>query len=165
MSWFEAFKSAYDNYPSQDNEGYVPERGSFKAGFTSAWHHLERYKTDADRSLNLLTITLETIKFQLAKKEQECERLKRIIAKELTENDEMGSEFVYVNALKERLRAAERLAAALKDIFALMDEGWLGRDTSKDHEPGWAMKQIEPIQRLKKAHDTLAEWEKAGGKG
>jgi hypothetical protein len=27
------FKEAYASVPSQDNEGYVPERGSFKAGF------------------------------------------------------------------------------------------------------------------------------------
>lgn len=33
----------------------------------------------------------------------EIHRLRRIIAKELTENDELGSEFVYVNALKEEI--------------------------------------------------------------
>lgn len=31
-------------------------------------------------------------------------RLLRIIARELTENDELGSEFVYVNALREELK-------------------------------------------------------------
>ena len=30
---FEAFKKAYADVPSQDNEGWVPERGSYKAGF------------------------------------------------------------------------------------------------------------------------------------
>lgn len=30
---FEAFQSAWEDYPSQDNEGFVPDRGSFKAGF------------------------------------------------------------------------------------------------------------------------------------
>jgi hypothetical protein len=33
--------------------------------------------------------------------------LERIIAKELTENDELGSEFVYVMVLKERVRELE----------------------------------------------------------
>lgn len=39
----------------------------------------------------------------------ECDRLRRVIAKELTENDELGSEFTYVNSLREenkRLREA-----------------------------------------------------------
>lgn len=35
------FKRAYDDYPSQDNEGYVPDRGGFKAGFFAAWNLLE----------------------------------------------------------------------------------------------------------------------------
>jgi hypothetical protein len=30
---FEAFKKAWEDYPSQDNEGFTPDRGSFKAGF------------------------------------------------------------------------------------------------------------------------------------
>lgn len=29
----DAFKQAYADVPSQDNEGYVPDRGSFKCGF------------------------------------------------------------------------------------------------------------------------------------
>jgi len=37
MSWFEAFKKAYDEVPSQDNEGYVPDRAGFKCGFSRAW--------------------------------------------------------------------------------------------------------------------------------
>lgn len=38
MEWFESFKRAYDNYPSQDNEGFIPERGAFKLGFHDAWN-------------------------------------------------------------------------------------------------------------------------------
>lgn len=30
---YKAFLSAWENYPSQDNEGYRPDRGSFKSGF------------------------------------------------------------------------------------------------------------------------------------
>lgn len=35
----EAFKAAYASYPSQDNEGYQPDRAGFKAGFSAgaAW--------------------------------------------------------------------------------------------------------------------------------
>ncbi len=36
-SKLEAMKRAYSDYPSQDNEGWVPDRGSFKAGFCVAW--------------------------------------------------------------------------------------------------------------------------------
>ena len=41
------------------------------------------------------------------------EKLKSIIAKELSENDEFGAEFVLVNILKEKLRIA---VDALKEI-------------------------------------------------
>lgn len=30
------FRKAYDDVPSQDNEGYTPDRGGFKCGFYSA---------------------------------------------------------------------------------------------------------------------------------
>lgn len=29
---FKAFEEAWRSFPSQDNEGYVPDRGGFKAG-------------------------------------------------------------------------------------------------------------------------------------
>lgn len=70
---FEAFKQAWLDYPSQDNEGYVPERGSFKCGWFAgaAWQaerdkaELERYKNDADRSLQLMALTMESQSAQL----------------------------------------------------------------------------------------------------
>ena len=37
----EEFQKAFNDYPSQDNEGHVPDRGGFKAGFFAAWHLLE----------------------------------------------------------------------------------------------------------------------------
>lgn len=40
MDKHEEFKRAYADYPSQDNEGYVPDRGGFKAGFGAAWNLL-----------------------------------------------------------------------------------------------------------------------------
>ena len=33
---FAEFRKSYDSYPSQDNEGYSPDRGGFKCGFFSA---------------------------------------------------------------------------------------------------------------------------------
>jgi hypothetical protein len=35
---FDAFKQAWLDYPSQDNEGYVPDRGGFKSGWLSCYH-------------------------------------------------------------------------------------------------------------------------------
>lgn len=39
---FEAFKRAWKDYPSQDNEGYRPDRGSFKCGFSAGLEHREQ---------------------------------------------------------------------------------------------------------------------------
>lgn len=33
---FEAFKKAWEEYPSQDNEGFSPDRGGFKCGWFAA---------------------------------------------------------------------------------------------------------------------------------
>lgn len=52
MDKFEEFKRAYAAYPSQDTEGYVPERGSFKAGFMSAWRILEAQLSGNSGQLN-----------------------------------------------------------------------------------------------------------------
>jgi hypothetical protein len=41
MDKFDAFRSAYADYPYQDSEGWVPDRGSFKAGFMAAWSVFE----------------------------------------------------------------------------------------------------------------------------
>jgi hypothetical protein len=41
---------------------------------------------------------------------EEIKRLQRIISKELTENDDLGAEFTYVQVLKERNEKLERVA-------------------------------------------------------
>jgi hypothetical protein len=38
MNWIEAFQKAYNDMSSQDNEGWVADRSSLKAGFCAAWH-------------------------------------------------------------------------------------------------------------------------------
>lgn len=42
---FEAFKKAWLDYPSQDNEGYQPDRGGFKCGWFAALEH-ERKRSE-----------------------------------------------------------------------------------------------------------------------
>jgi hypothetical protein len=49
-----------------------------------------------------------------ARMAKEVDRLTRIIAKELTENDELGCEFTYVNALKAEIEALKNCIQALR---------------------------------------------------
>jgi len=51
-------------------------------------------------------------------------------------------------ALITAARRAIELEASLKEIIGLIDDGYLIRDISKDHEPGYAMRQVEPIRKL-----------------
>jgi hypothetical protein len=44
------------------------------------------------------------LKDENEKQKREIARLHRVIAKELTENDELGCEYTYVNALREDCR-------------------------------------------------------------
>jgi len=56
----------------------------------------------------------------------------------------------------ERLQARqELLEAALKDMFALIDEGWLVRDIRRDGNPLWALEQIGNVRRLADAKKAL----------
>jgi hypothetical protein len=51
----------------------------------------------------------------------------------------------------------DELAEALRDVFALLDEGWLVRDTSHDHREGFAIRVMPLVQRLSKARAALAK--------
>lgn len=43
----------------------------------------------------------------------------------------------------------------LREIMDLIEKGALVRDTSHDHEPHWAMRQIPLVNALKKAQESL----------
>lgn len=73
----------------------------------------------------------------------EIDRLRRIIAKELSENDELGAEYTYVHTLKERLNVA-------RDALYQIQTN-LSADIS-----------VGGIQAEKLAHEALA---KIGGGG
>lgn len=77
---------------------------------------LEFSKSETAERESMNRLHLKTMK-QL---ENENEKLKRIIAKELTENDELGCEFVYVNILK---RANAELIEALR-YYAVVYPEW-----------------------------------------
>lgn len=58
----------------------------------------------------------------------------------------------------------ERLHGALKDMFALIDEGWLVRNTANDAASDWAIRQLGFVRRLQKAQAALTQDDKAGAK-
>ncbi len=51
----------------------------------------------------------------------------------------------------------EQLKAALHDMFSLIEEQHLVRNTKHDNEPGWAMKQLQFVSRLAKAQKALID--------
>lgn len=66
---------------------------------------------------------------------------------------------VRVDAQKQYVadKAEECLALrdGLRDMFRLLDEGFLVRDISRDGEPGWSMRMLKPMARMKKAFSLL----------
>ncbi len=62
-------------------------------------------------------------------------------------------------ATRDLIAAAPEMLAALKAMMGLLDSGYLVRNIDNDHEPDWAMKQIEPVRRLKDAVDAIARAE------
>ncbi len=44
---------------------------------------------------------------------------------------------------------------ALRDLMALVDEGWLVRNTAGDGDPAWAIRQIPYLRRLAKIKEVL----------
>lgn len=72
------------------------------------------------------------------------------------------------NRNAEKLMVAEanvaRLREALGKVLDLIDTHWLVRNVDKDHEPGWAFKQVEPVKRLTEARAALAATGKDGDK-
>lgn len=53
------------------------------------------------------------------------------------------------------IAASPDLLAALQDMFRMMDEGLLVRDTANDGASDWAIKQLRFVARLKKAQAAL----------
>jgi len=66
-------------------------------------------------------------------------------------------------------KAAPELLAAAKAVWELLENGTLVRDTSKDYESGWAMKQIPIVRSLSALDEAIrnaeghAEREQSGG--
>lgn len=71
---FEAFKRAWENYPSQDNEGYQPDRGSFKSGFFAGLAHRD---SEINTENNRLREALKKIEDLMPLNERERRQIAR----------------------------------------------------------------------------------------
>jgi len=49
---YDEFLKALQNYPSQDNQGFIPDRGGFKCGWFSCWHYHERKTKRLEHALS-----------------------------------------------------------------------------------------------------------------
>lgn len=49
----------------------------------------------------------------------------------------------------------KQILEAFRDLMALVDEGWLVRNTAGDSQPDWALKQIPYLRRLAKIKAVL----------
>jgi len=49
------------------------------------------------------------------------------------------------------------LVEALTDLFAMIEEGFLVRDTSRDASPDYFKQALQFTQRLAKCHDSLVK--------
>lgn len=60
---FEAFKKSWSDYPSQDNEGFVLDRGGFKCGWFSAIEYkkdeIERLKSDLQSAREFIQLLMD----------------------------------------------------------------------------------------------------------
>ena len=50
-----------------------------------------------------------------------------------------------------------KLKTALKDLFKMIDDGELVRNTTRDHEPDWARRQMNFVMSLKFAKEAIDE--------
>lgn len=57
------------------------------------------------------------------------------------------------------IAAAPDLLAALRELFGLVEDGTLVRNTVDDAQPGWAVKQIPLVKALANAREVIARAE------
>ena len=70
------FQEAFRQYPTQDNEGYIPDRGGFKCGWFAAYHYYA--VQDMRRIRDNLRTELASAQAKIAGLEQELEESKRL---------------------------------------------------------------------------------------
>lgn len=95
----------------------------------------------------------------------ECELTKELLAEiDATRADLIQLLAASIDLKEDRDRLAERvrsLRESLRDVFGLIDTHFLVRNIDNDHDPDWAIKQLEPMTKLNSAYKVLiAEDEK-----
>jgi hypothetical protein len=64
-----------------------------------------------------------------------------------------------IDRLTERADTIQELVSACKALLRCIDDGLLVRNIAKDHESGWAMKQIPLVQAIQSTLDAIAKAE------
>lgn len=103
------FKETWEDYPSQDNEGYQPERGSYKAGFCVAWREREAELKQARNDNAMLIPENQAQGITIERLAKENEALRKLV-KPLHRNawgfditdDEINDEIKTIRAKDER---------------------------------------------------------------
>jgi hypothetical protein len=89
-------------------------------------YHRRAFGVDA----NMIHDIGDRIDKALNKEKAEIQRLNRVIAKELTENDELGCEYTYINVLREENKALLAELAWLRNYRQQIEndlKNWSGR--------------------------------------
>ncbi|MGH7207831.1 MAG: hypothetical protein ACREIL_00450 [Nitrospiraceae bacterium] len=86
--------------------------------------------------------------------------VERELAASYEQFNEVKDERDQLQAVSDRLQARlTRFEEALQDLFKLIDEGWLVRNTKDDTDQNWALNNLTYISRLAKAHQALTREE------
>lgn len=76
------------------------------------------------------------------------------------DNEQSASEFIAEHeGNKALITAAPELLEALKGIHSLLESGYLVRNIDDDAKPDFALRQIEPVKKLKAMVDAIAKAE------
>lgn len=74
----------------------------------------------------------------------------------MTTEQQLNDSFASMAATALRVKAErDDLLVALKGLMAMIDTGKLVRDTSRDHETGWALKQVDLVRALQTAQSAI----------
>lgn len=71
---------------------------------------------------------------------------------ELEARARKAENYLALSPLAARVAVLEKV---LRDVFDLIEEGFLVRDTSKDSDPRWAVYLLHRLIRLRDARDAL----------
>jgi hypothetical protein len=113
----EAFKAAYAEFPSQDSEGYLPDRGSFKTGFLMGWDAALKSPTKACsvHTVSVPTCPLCLMASQKSPTEPQASEVERLRADLAQAKWELRT---WRKAAKGWMEAHDRLVAKHEPMYA-----------------------------------------------